>query len=433
MIIINITTDLVFILLHLFFLLFSYEMSGKKFFHPAVLFSFIWTGILALHFIFRFTLLDKLEPLHLNVYLIFFIGNLFYIFGSILADLAFKRKGAKQITDLNNGFQTIPNIRLRLIITAVIVLGLPFYIYASYKIFLVSQAENFFGGLRYELAYGDADIGPLKYLMPFAFVVFAFNLYSFYLRRNSVNRVYLIITLFALIIYAVFATGRTYFLMILAIYAGISFLVNPAISLKRYFFAFIVFFVIFLGIGIIYGKGGSTDDSFKNNVQSSIANAGIYLVTSLNALDIETSHRSISLDQEDNTFRFFTKVGIQLDIIKKRRISDIFQEFVFVPYATNVFTYYSPYIRDFGRIYAWITLAFFGAIHTYFYNRGLYIKRLRSIFYYSFLLFPLLLSFFADQYMSLFSFWVQIVFFTELLLYIDRKVGLNKDFKRANR
>ncbi len=429
MAIINITTDILFILLHFFFFIFSYEISGKRIFHPAVLFSLVWAGILALHFIFRFTLLDKLEPLHIDVYLIFCVGNLFYILGSFLTDFAFKKDNSNVINHLSNRFQPLPSFNLRLIITAIIVIGLPFYIFVSYKIFLVSQAESFFGGLRNELAYGDADVGPLKYLMPLAFVVFAINLYSFYVKRNSVNRVFLIVTLVVLITYAVFATGRTYFLMILAIYAGVSFFTNPGISLKRYFFSFIIFFLLFLGVGIIYGKGGSTEDSFRENIQSSIANAGIYLVTGLNALDIETSRSSISVDQQDNTFRFFNKIRIQLNLIKKRTVTD-FQEFVFVPYATNVFTYYSPYIRDFGRIYAWLMLALFAAIHTWFYNTGFYIKSIRSILYYSFLLFPLLLSFFADQYMSLFSFWLQMVFFTEMLLFIN-KIMMLKEKKKV--
>ncbi len=418
--IINITTDIVFILLHFFALLFSYQVTGKKYFQPAVLFSLVWLGILILHFVLRFTLLNKLESLHINVYLIFFIGNLFFIAGSVLANFSFEHGVLKRMLSPSQQLPpSLPSFRLRVIATTIIFAGLPFYIQAAFKIFLASQAENFFSGLRYELSYGDADIGPLKYLMPLAYVVFSFNLYTFYLQRNPVNKALLIITLLLLVTYAVFATGRTYFLMILSIYAGISFFVNSKFSIKKYLLAFVIFFLLFIGVGIIYGKGGSTEDSFQENVQSSTANAGIYLVTSLNALEIETSGTSFSMEHGDNTLRFFIKIGMQLNLIQKRKVNELVQEFVFVPYATNVFTFYSPYIRDFGRIYAWLMLAFFGVLHTWLFNRSFYLKNMRSVFYYSFLLFPLFLSFFADQYLSLFSFWFQMFFFTELLIFIN--------------
>jgi oligosaccharide repeat unit polymerase len=422
--IINLTTDIIFILLHFFLLLASYLAFGKKFFHPAVLFSLVWMGILALHFCFRFTLLDQLEALQPNVYFIFFVGNLFFLVGCMLSGLGFKkyrlsRPYQQQVQDEINPW-------LRFFFTAVILLGLPFYIQAIFKIFLASRAESFFSGLRYELSYGDVDIGPSKYLMPLAYVVFAFNLYSFYMRKNAINRALLIVALLSLITYAFFATGRTYFLMILSIFAGVSFFTNTGISIKKYLLAFVVFFLLFMSIGIIYGKGGSTEDSFGDNVTSSSQNTGIYLVTSLNALDYETSVNTAEPEMGDNTLRFFIKIGMELKLIPQRKVNELVQEFVFVPYATNVYTFYSPYIRDFGRIYAWVVLALLGALHSWFFNRAFYLKSKRAIVYFSFLLFPLLLSFFADQYFSLFSFWIQLVFFTELIFFGDQLVSLKK-------
>ena len=257
--IINITTDIIFILLHFFLLLFSYYLLGKKYFQPAFLFSFTWLWILILHFIFRFTLLDKLEALHGNVYFIFFIGNLFFLLGSFLADSRFKNNLLKRT--VTQQIQVSTNFKLRLILTVILLLGLPFYIQAAFKIFLASQAENFFSGLRSELVYGEANIGVLKYLVPLAYVVYAFNLYDYYIKKNNRNRVLVILTLLALFTYAVFATGRIPFLMILCIHLGVSLFANTNFSIKKYLALFGIFVIFFMVVGILSGKGGSTEDS----------------------------------------------------------------------------------------------------------------------------------------------------------------------------
>ena len=97
-----------------------------------------------------------------------------------------------------------------------------------------------------------------------------------------------------------------------------------------------------------------------------------------------------------------------------------------MPYPTNVYTYYSLYIRDFGPFYAWILLAVFGFLHTAIHNKALRSTNVRFIFYYAFLLYPLLMSFFGDQYFSLISTWIQIAVFIELFLFINSSLINNE-------
>lgn len=420
----NILVDLIFILLHFFVFVFTYYLLDKKISQPAVLFSLVWLIIIVLHFVFKFTLLDELEPLSPHVYSILLIGNLFFSAGSILVYYRFRKAESCDGTDLSAEIQT--SLLLRVILVVIILVGLPFYIQAAFKIFLASQAENFFSGLRYELSYGDADIGPLKYLMPFSYVIYAFNLYAFYNNKNTINRILLIITFLLISTYAVFSTGRTYFFMILTIYLGVSFFVKKDFSIKKYLAPVGIFMILFMVIGVIYGKGGDTSNTLNDNIHSSSENMGVYLVSSLNALDMETSQHYTESSNGDNTLRFFVKGGMQLDLIPKRKINELVQDFVFVPYATNVYTFYSPYIRDFGKLYAWLTLALIGAFHTWLYHKAANRKSKRAIFYYTFLLFPLLLSFFADLYLTLFSFWLQLVFFTEMLFIANKLFVLKK-------
>ncbi|MEN9572126.1 MAG: hypothetical protein RL172_3357 [Bacteroidota bacterium] len=417
---ITILTDVAFIMLHFFVLLFSYQALGKKVAQPAVLFSLVWFVIILLHFICKFTLLNQLEPLRPSTYIIFLTGTIFFSAGSFLVQQYLNSKPVLQQASNHptTGLQTSQLFRIASVL--IILLGLPLYIRAAFQIFLASQAEDFFMGLRYELSYGDADIGPLKYLMPLAYVVFAFNLLAYFNKRSWLNAGLLLLTFLLVATYAVFSTGRTYFFMILSVYLGISFLTNPRFSIRRSVTSLVLFGLLFMLVGIIYGKGGNTDETVKDNIRSASEALGVYLVSGLNALDIETATPIREYAGGDNTFRFFIKAAMQLKLMPQRPIVDLKHEFVFVPYATNVYTYYSPYIADFGKLFAWLMLALYGAVHTWLYHIAATVKSKRSVFYYTFLLFPLFLSFFSDLYLTLFSFWLQLVFFTELLLYANK-------------
>jgi oligosaccharide repeat unit polymerase len=418
----DIITDLVFITIQLVILLFSYQLLEKKISQPAVLFSLVWFSILALHFIFKFTLLDELESLSADTYLIFTIGCLCFSLGSILSNYSYKILATPGDASIPEHKHTVISLKLRIILVVLITAILPVYIYSAYKIFLASQAEEFFSGLRYELSYGDADIGPTKYFMPLAYVVYAVCLYAFYSEKNKINRLLLIISFVVLAGYAFFATGRTYFFMILAVYYGVSFFSNPNFSIRKQFAWLTLFIIGFMIIGVLYGKGGNADETLNNNVKSASEYTGVYLVGSLNALEREITDNSATVKDGDNTLRFFTKLGMQLKILPQRTIPDLKQEFVFVPYPTNVYTYYSPYIRDFGKAYAWVMLAIFGVLHTWLFKKAEGRQSPKYIFYYAFLLFPLLLSFFGDQYLSLFSFWIQLCIYTEFFFRVNKNM-----------
>ncbi|MEO7834648.1 MAG: hypothetical protein ABIR50_04965, partial [Ginsengibacter sp.] len=150
--------------------------------HPAVLFSLVWCIILALHLFFSFTLLNELFPLTLSTYIIFFMGALAFSFGAFIETAIAEKVEVKRkaINNISNTSQTGINVSLRCLLLAIIVIGLPFYIQAAYRVFLASNIDSFFAGLRTELSYGSEDIGWTKYLVSFSFVVFAINLYSFF-------------------------------------------------------------------------------------------------------------------------------------------------------------------------------------------------------------------------------------------------------------
>ncbi|MEO8111166.1 MAG: O-antigen polymerase [Ginsengibacter sp.] len=416
----NILTELIFILLHLFVFLANYLLANKNLFYPSVLFSLSWTVILTLHFIFGFTILDQLYPLGIDTFFIVFIGTLSFSFGCFMMSLYRQHRRFERPIHL----QFEPpifriSLRLRMIFLAILVIGLPFYIQASYRVFLASHIDDFFVGLRTELSYGDEDIGVTKYLVTFSFVIFSINYYTYLKQKSNLNLLIVIFTFIVTVTYSILATGRSYFFMILSIYLGLSYLIKKGFSLKKYITPVLIFSLLFISIGILYGKGGSRDDSLKENLKSSSETTAIYLVSSLSALDMERKNHVRAKYGGENTLLFFVKIGQKLDLLSNVKAGTLLSEFVFVPYPTNVFTFYSPYIRDYGVLYAWIMIAFFGASHTWIFHKAVNTKNIRYSLYYSFLLYPALMSFFQDQYMSLFSTWLQIIFYTEAFLAIN--------------
>ncbi len=424
----NILIELIFILLLFLLFVANYQIMKKRIMHPAVLFSLVWCIILALHLFFSFTLLNELFPLTLSTYIIFFMGALAFSFGAFI-ETAIAEKvevKSKAINNIPNTSQTGINVSLRCLLLAIIIIGLPFYIQAAYRVFLASNIDSFFAGLRTELSYGSEDIGWTKYLVSFSFVVFAINLYSFFKERTKTNKILVSVNFLFTLTYAVFVTGRGLFLMLLLLYFGLSYVQNKNFSLKKIASFFTLFILLFISIGIMYGKGGDKENTIKENIKPVLQTTAIYLVTPLNAFDWEKHHQFQVTYEGNYSLRFFTKIAEQLDLTPNLKVTELVQPFVFVPYPTNVYTIYSPYIKDFGNLYAWVMLFLFGYIHTFIFFKALSTKSFRYSVYFSFLLFPLFMSFFQDQYLSLFSQWLQIVVYFEGIQF------LNKFFVSAN-
>lgn len=418
----NILTDIIFVFIQGLAFFFTYYIFNRRILQPAVLFSFVWFMIILLRFFFKLTLLNELYAVDVTTYLVFFAGTFVFILSSYITQLIYQKSiGRTTISSGKEFGDQNPQINIRIIITSLMIAGLPLFILASYRVFLASNIDNFFVGLRTELSYGDEDIGPVKYLISFSFVVYAINLFSYLNVKNRKNLTLLVISIIAVITYAVFSTGRTFFFMILAIYLGISYMQGKRFSLKRNVFLLALFLIFFTSMGIFYGKGGDSNDTIKDNLFPASQTTAIYLTSSLNAFNYELKNDLEINNSGQNTLGFFLKLS---EVFKSSTTqpaeSKLVKEFVFIPYATNVYTFYSPYIRDFGILYALLMLSIFSIVHTLLFCKATHEKKIRYIIYFTFLLYPLMMSFFQDQYMSLFSTWLQIIFYTELILFCNK-------------
>ena len=207
-----ILTELIFILLHFFVFLGNYLIVNKNLFYPSVLFSLTWTIILLLHLIFGLSILDQLLPLRVETFLILFIGNVCFSLGCfIVTTYRQQSKFENPVQELIKPPVVKISLLLRMIFLGILIIGLPLYIQASYRVFIASQIDNFFVGLRTELSYGEEDIGITKYLVTFSFVVFSINYYAFLKQKARFNKLIVVVSFILALVYSVFATGRTYF------------------------------------------------------------------------------------------------------------------------------------------------------------------------------------------------------------------------------
>lgn len=133
-----------------------------------------------------------------------------------------------------------------------------------------------------------------------------------------------------------------------------------------------------------------------------------YAFSAIPALDQQINSSYSHLDY--NTFRTFylwmNKIGFNYDI------PPVIAEFVFVPHATNVFTYLYPYYIDFGFFGAILICFVLGACHGYFHIKAVN-GSVRHIIFASIFSYPLLMQFFLDQYFFWLSNWI---YFTIIIL-----------------
>ncbi|MFT3682432.1 MAG: O-antigen polymerase [Ferruginibacter sp.] len=414
----DIMTEAVFISLHFVVFLLSFYLLDKKISQPATLFAFIWFLITAAHLFFKLTVLEEMGTPAVETYLIFLTGNISFTCGSLIINQYYVPRFSAVISP-PPAPQPI-HANLRIFFTLFLLAALPLYIKKAFDIFIASQVEEFFMGIKYEISYGEANFGVFIYLLQLSYVVFGINLYTWNVEKSRKNLVLMICSLSCALVYAVFASGRLHFFMVLCIYLGVTFFSGKKIALKKIAMPALVFFLFFFLAGVIYKKGGDIDNSLSENIQSGTESLGLYIVIPLDGLDYDLARHVSENTDGERTFRFFIKLAKETGIAPNLKPKKLLQEFVLTPYPTNVYTFYSSYILDFGKLYAWVMLFMYGMLHTFLYNISLLKRRLNTILYYSFLLFPLMLTFFDDLYMSVFSFWLQLIAFTEIILFADR-------------
>ncbi|MGH0949606.1 O-antigen polymerase [Bacillus mycoides] len=164
----------------------------------------------------------------------------------------------------------------------------------------------------------------------------------------------------------------------------------------------IVFLVFFSAIAIMKVSYLTQYDSYGDLLMNQFS---LYMSGSLVAFEKLVASSNEYLYGQ-NTFRLFYAIFNKL--FGTGEVQQLVQDTVAISdeQGTNVYTFYQYYFKDFGLLYALLVQFFIGVFHGILYRRMLS-KRPIDIFFFSIMIYPLVMQFFQDQYVSLFSTWVQ--------------------------
>jgi oligosaccharide repeat unit polymerase len=164
------------------------------------------------------------------------------------------------------------------------------------------------------------------------------------------------------------------------------------------------------------GKGILIDEGLLENIDSLLENLRSYTIAPLLAFS-KLVESNPPLGWGENTFRFFIALQHSLGLSNIQPVA-LIKDYAYVPDSVNVYTVYEVYFRDF--FYSGILIPPLYLVgHYWLYRKALLFGGV-WIFYYSASVYPLVMQFFQDQYFSLLSLWIQIVFWYWLIIVLPK-------------
>jgi len=276
----------------------------------------------------------------------------------------------------------------------------------------LSGGEDIFtvlGYSRLRLETVEGGWGVLSYFGLLSLAISSVSLVLYKDRQIAFWR--LALSLIVSLSYGYLTTGRTYFLLFFTVHL-FPLILTKQIGFRGVMIGSCALLSTFVLVATMVAKGISTESDLSENVSTFLVYMRGYTVAPLLAFATLFENPTQPVCGE-NTFRFL------LSVFHAIRLSDVepptlVYEWVNVPDPTNVYTVYSPYFKDFAG-YGFIVLIPIVGLHVYLYRRAV-TQRGVYLFLYSASVYPLFMQFFQDQYFSLLSQWIQLVFWYWLLV-----------------
>jgi len=398
----------------IFFLLASISILGinfyigKNLFYPPAIFSLIWTIVILSYVLFILGHTASAYFLETKTLFIFLFGQILF---SLAGLLAFKPK-IYVTAEVSFKYEIIYSLDKWLFVFLIIML--PIYIKAIINVVDNSKLANvnFYLALRHEYVNNGVNLGVLDYLntisvFSFSFLQYKLNFISKSTNRNKRRVIYKLLFYTTVFTYAFLSTGRTYFVLLLSVYLSFK-VISKSIKKYHIISASLIFLILFIANAFILGKGASVDDSASENVSSIFDNFTIYFLGGAYGFDSSIKSGFV-YEYGENVFRFFITVAHSFGITDVKP-KELVMPYITNPIISNVYTLYYNYFKDFGFLGLLFNLVW-GFVHTVFYYKAKFKPTFFNVYCYALLMYPLLMSFFQDQYMSLLSTWIQLLFF----------------------
>lgn len=396
--------------------LFNYYLN-KTTGYPPFLFSMVWFIVIFFHFLCVTFDLVIIYELSFRALIIYTLGVFMFTLGGLAVKLKFK----PQIIDLNEThlFEIRKNIDIFLIVITLIFL--PVFILKSYELAVEYMIyDSLFAGLR-NSSVQEQDIGFSKYGLTFAYVSFFVQGYQFVFNRNNKFKLYL--SAFILLIFCFFSTGRTFFILYLCLIFGIL-IIFKKLKKKHLMYGISSVLILFSTIGILLNKGGSVDNNLGENISGIFESFMVYFIGSLSAFDAFI-HSNYDNTYGQNSFRFLHSILYKIGIVENKPI-DLVDQYASIPFDTNVYSIYKIYFQDFGLSFMMIMIFSMAILHTFFYLKAINERKFIHTFFYSILLYPLFMSFFQEQYLTLIPTWIYLISIVMFLNFFLKNINLNK-------
>jgi oligosaccharide repeat unit polymerase len=257
--------------------------------------------------------------------------------------------------------------------------------------------------LRLALTDEGTGYGWLAYFLSMSYVVSSVSVVLFKFRKMNLFR--LMISLMVSLSYAYLSTGRTFILLFFTLHL-LPLVLMKQIKLKGLLVGTGALVTGIIFIAMMTAKGISSEKGLSDNISGFTENLRGYTIAPLLACS-GLVEKSPLPTLGDNTFRTFTAILHTAGFAEAPPV--LIRDYAHVPDATNVYTVYEVYFKDFGY-FGFGFVALFSIFHFYLYRQmktygGMY------LFLYSVACYPLAMQFFQDQYFSLFSTWVQFFIF----------------------
>lgn len=377
---------------------------------PSVLFNLLWIVIVFICILFDQSLITRYKLADITL-IIIVLGNVSFSFGAFLANhrpILVKPSAALA----NNGGSAV-FINLLLVLAGCL---LPVTVYKAYTFIAESPIQSIFIALRSELSNVEdkKDYGMAAYGITFSNLALWLS-HENYLRTKTGKGQY-VISLIFVILYCVLSTGRTFFFLAFIPFFVITFTMK-GMKYSSLIRLLVILVFVFLCFGFLktYGTVEETDitDFWEAGIVPYLL-GGIYGLNSM--ADTFVLFR---FGDGENVFRTFYAVlnATGADV----KVSPLVQEFVYDPMFTNVYSIFYTYVSDFGIFGMLFFLTGIGYFHTFCYLNK---QRTTILILYSVMMYPLIMSFFQDQYFSLLTTWAQY-----MLLLFCRWVFINLKFK----
>lgn len=374
--------------------------------YPAVIQSAMWTGILALYLLHR----DVVFPLSTELYAILVGGVVLFSLGAYAATRSHQPVTAP-LRDLDFDAK---DWYVKVLVWLPI-LGLIPFLLTALALGQDGPYETLYRNMR-RAAIGSESVsgggvwGIWAYLIPISFISVALQIL---LERYRTHRFTFWSSVVIAACYALFATGRTFVLLLIIMSAGLLLITRRVSPLKTSAVALGVGLALFLALGVLVGKGGDVEFGLDLDLGTLWH---VFVVYSLGSIPAFDTFLQMDLDWTWGQRVFRTIYAVLSEAGFEVEVQPLVQEYVFVPFPTNVYTVYQPYYGDFSIVGLLLAPLGLGYLHGVIYRKATE-GHLFSIVLYALMLYPLVFQFFQDQYLSLLSFWIQFLVLIYLFFY----------------